>query len=426
MRSKGIIMHIIILGSGVLGVASAWYLAKAGHQVTIIDRQSGVAEETSHGNAGMISPGYATPWAAPGVPVKAIKWLLQDLAPLMIKYKELDTNTLMWMAKMIGNCNQKSYHINKERMMRIAEYSRDCFKQLRSEINIDYDQRQKGTLQVFRTQKQVDGLYKDTEVLKECGVPFSKLTTEECFKYEPALENVKDKIVGGLHLPGDETGDCYKFTTALAKECENLGVNFMMNTNINHLNHSNGKIISVSTDKGDFIADNFLVALGSYSTQLLKSIDIQIPVYPIKGYSLTLPIEDESCAPVSTVMDETYKIAVTRLNDRIRVGGTAEIASYNLELKNKRRDNVEFVVNDLFPGAAKVAKAEFWTGLRPMTPDSTPILGGTKYPNLFLNTGHGTLGWTMSLGSGKFLADIISNKKTDISPEGLSIDRYYA
>ncbi len=419
-------MHIIILGSGVLGVASAWYLAKAGHQVTIIDRQSGVAEETSHGNAGMISPGYATPWAAPGVPVKAIKWLLQDLAPLMIKYKELDTNTLMWMAKMIGNCNEKSYHVNKERMMRIAEYSRDCFKQLRNEINIDYDQRQKGTLQVFRTQKQVDGLYKDTEVLTECGVPFSQLTTEECFQYEPALENVKEKIVGGLHLPGDETGDCYKFTTALAKECEKLGVTFMMNTNINHLNHNNGKIISVSTDKGDFIADNFLVALGSYSTQLLKSIDIQIPVYPIKGYSLTLPIEDESCAPVSTVMDETYKIAVTRLNDRIRVGGTAEIASYNLELKNKRRDNVEFVVNDLFPGAAKVAKAEFWTGLRPMTPDSTPILGGTKYPNLFLNTGHGTLGWTMSLGSGKFLADIISNKKTDINPEGLSIDRYYA
>jgi D-amino-acid dehydrogenase len=182
----------------------------------------------------------------------------------------------------------------------------------------------------------------------------------------------------------------------------------------------------VSTDKGDFIADNFLVALGSYSTQLLKSLEIEVPVYPIKGYSLTLPIEDESCAPVSTVMDETYKIAVTRFNDRIRVGGTAEIASYNLELKNKRRDNVEFVVNDLFPGAAKVAKAEFWTGLRPMTPDSTPILGGTKYPNLFLNTGHGTLGWTMSLGSGKFLADIISNKKTDINPEGLSIDRYYA
>jgi D-amino-acid dehydrogenase len=418
-------MHTFILGSGVLGVASAWYLAKAGHQVTVIDRQSGVAEETSRGNAGMISPGYATPWAAPGVPLKAIKWLLQDLAPLMIKYRELDTHTLVWMAKMIGNCNQKSYHINKERMMRVAEYSRDCFKQLRTEIDIDYDQQQKGTLQVFRTHKQLDGLYKDTQVLTECGVPFSQLTTEGCFQYEPALKNVREKIVGGLHLPGDETGDCYKFTTALAKECEKLGVKFIMNTNISHLNHHNGKITSVTTDNGDFVGDNFLVALGSYSTQLLKSIDIKLPVYPIKGYSLTLPIENESCAPVSTVMDETYKIAVTRFNDRIRVGGTAEIASYNLELKNKRRDNVEFVVNDLFPGAANVAKAEFWTGLRPMTPDSTPILGGTKFSNLFLNTGHGTLGWTMSLGSGKFMADIMSNKATDINPEGLSLDRYY-
>jgi len=418
-------MHTIILGSGVLGVASAWYLAKAGHQVTVIDRQSGVAEETSHGNAGMISPGYATPWAAPGVPIKAIKWLLQDLAPLMIKYRELDTNTLSWMCKMIANCNEKSYHVNKERMMRLAEYSRDCFKELRNELDIDYDQRQKGTLQVFRTQKQVDGLYKDIEVLTECGVEFSQLSTQECFKYEPALENVKDKIVGGLHLPGDETGDCYKFTIALAKECEKLGVKFLMNTNINHLNQHNGKIVSVNTDKGDFIADNYLVCLGSYSTQMLKSLDMKLPVYPIKGYSLTLPIEDESCAPVSTVMDETYKIAVTRFNDRIRVGGTAEIASYNLELKNKRRDNVEFVINDLFPGAAKVAKAEFWTGLRPMTPDSTPVLGGTKFSNLFLNTGHGTLGWTMSLGSGKFVADIISNRKTDIDPNGLSIDRYY-
>lgn len=419
-------MHTLILGSGVLGVASAWYLAKAGHQVTVVDRQSGVAEETSHGNAGMISPGYATPWAAPGVPIKAIKWLLQDLAPLMIKYRELDMNTLSWMSKMISNCNEKSYQINKERMMRLAEYSRDCFKQLREELPIEYDGRQQGTLQVFRTQKQLDGLVKDIKVLDECGVNYSQLSTKECFKYEPALANVENKIAGGLHLPGDETGDCYMFTQALAKECEKLGVTFLMNTNINHLNESNGKIVSVSTDKGDLIADNYLVALGSFSTQMVKQIGIKLPVYPIKGYSLTLPIEDEACAPRSTVMDETYKIAVTRFNNRIRVGGTAEIANYNLELKNKRRDNVEFVINDLFPGAAKVSKAEFWTGLRPMTPDSTPILGGSKYSNLFLNTGHGTLGWTMSLGSGKFIADVISHKKTDINPDGLSIDRYYS
>lgn len=419
-------MHILILGSGVLGVASAWYLAKAGHQVTVIDRQSSVAQETSHANAGMISPGYATPWAAPGVPAKAVKWLMQDLAPLMIKYGELDANTLSWMSKMVANCNAQSYHINKERMMRLAEYSRDCFKDLRGELNIDYDQRQKGTLQLFRTQKQIDSLDKDTQVLRESGVAYRQLNTQECLQYEPALAQVKEKIVGGLHLPGDETGDCFKFTTALAEECKKLGVVFEMETDITSLNTCNEKIVSVSTNKGIRCADSYLVALGSYSTQLLKDIGIKIPVYPIKGYSLTIPINDESRAPVSTVMDETYKIAVTRFNDRIRVGGTAEIASFNLDLEAKRRANVEFVVNDLFPGAADLSKAEFWTGLRPMTPDSTPVLGGTQFSNLFLNTGHGTLGWTMSLGSGKFMADIISKRATDINPEGLSIDRYYA
>lgn len=419
-------MNVLVLGSGVVGVASAWYLAKAGHQVTVIDRQSHAAEETSKGNAGMISPGYATPWAAPGVPFKAIKWMMQDLAPLMIKYGELDANTLSWMGKMVANCNAESYHINKERMMRIAEYSRDCFKQLRNEIDIHYDERQQGTLQVFRTEAQIAALDKDIEVLKECGVEHQALSVEECIQYEPALANVKEKLAGGLRLPGDETGDCYKFTQALAKECEQLGVKFEMNTEIHHLNEKFGQIVSVSTSRGDLTADAFLVALGSYSTPMLKQIGLKIPVYPIKGYSLTLPIENEANAPISTVMDETYKIAVTRFDDRIRVGGSAEIASYNMELNDKRRANVEFVVQDLFPGATDVQKAEFWTGLRPMTPDSVPVLGPTKYSNLFLNTGHGTLGWTMSLGSGKFVADIISNRETDINPEGFSMARYSA
>jgi len=419
-------MHVLILGSGVVGVASAWYLAKAGHQVTVVDRQSGAAEETSRGNAGMISPGYATPWAAPGVPLKAIKWMMQDLAPLMIKFGELDRQSLSWMAKMVANCNADAYHVNKERMMRIAEYSRDCFRSLRSEIDIHYDERQQGTLQVFRTQAQLDGLEKDLEVLKECGVPHQALDVKGCIDFEPALANVKDKLVGGLRLPGDETGDCYKFTNALAQECEKLGVNFVYNTDIHHLIENKGQISGVATSRGDFVADSYLVALGSYSTLMLQQIGLSIPVYPIKGYSLTLPIEDESKAPVSTVMDETYKIAVTRFDDRIRVGGSAEIASYNMELKDKRRANVEFVVQDLFPGSCDIAKAEFWTGLRPMTPDSVPVIGKTKFSNLYLNTGHGTLGWTMSLGSGKFVADIISERETDINPDGFSMDRYSA
>ncbi len=418
-------MKVAILGGGVLGVTTAWYLAKSGHEVTVIDRQSHVAEETSHGNAGMISPGYSSPWAAPSVPFKVIGWMMQDLSPFMINMKEVDAYTLSWMSKMLANCNTKSYQINKARMLRIAEYSRDCFVDLRKELDIHYDGRQKGTLQLFRKQKQIDALQKDIEVLKQLGIEHQALDMKGCVEFEPALAHVKDKFVGGLRLPGDETGDCYKFTTELAKQCEAIGVEFMLSTKAEHLVQSNGKIVSVKTDKGVVKADTFVCALGSYSPHLMKPLGIDLPIYPIKGYSLTLPIEDESRAPQSTIMDETYKVAVTRFDDRIRVGGTAEIASYNLERPLKRRASIDFVVQDMFPGAADVAKAEFWCGLRPMTPDSTPILGGTKYSNLYLNTGHGTLGWTMSLGSAKFVADIINNKQPDINPEGLSIERYY-
>ncbi|MCV6611730.1 MAG: D-amino acid dehydrogenase [Amphritea sp.] len=416
-------MQILILGSGVIGVTSAWYLAKQGHQVTVVDRQAGPALETSFANAGQISPGYSAPWAAPGVPLKAIKWMMQDLAPLMINPK-VNANTLKWMTKMLSNCNQSSYHTNKARMMRLAEYSRDCFKDLRSEVEIDYEGRTQGTLQLFRTQKQVDAAAKDIAVLEECGVDYEVLDRDGCVSREPALGQVKEKIVGGLRLPGDETGDCYKFTTALAEECKKLGVEFKFNTEIEGLISDDNEIVGVKTKEGTLTADRYLMCLGSYSTLLLANVGVVVPVYPIKGYSLTLPVVDETKAPVSTIMDETYKVAVTRFEDRIRVGGTAEITSYDTSLQEKRRKNVEFTVGDLFPGGGDIDQAEFWTGLRPMTPDGTPVLGGTRYPNLYLNTGHGTLGWTMSLGSGKFVADVISGNKTDIDPEGMSVARY--
>lgn len=418
-------MQVLVLGAGVVGVTSAWYLAKAGHEVTVVDRQVDVALETSYANAGQISPGYSAPWAGPGIPLKAIKWLMQDLAPFMINGKEVDPQTLSWMTKMLSNCTEGAYHKNKARMMRLAEYSRDCFINLRHELDIHYDERQKGTLQVFRTDKQVEASKKDISVLEECGVNFQVLDQDGCIEHEPALANVKDKIVGGLRLPGDETGDCFKFTNSLAEECKKMGVQFLMKTDVLSINKEGDEITSISSSRGKITADAYLVALGSYSTPMMSEIGLKIPVYPIKGYSLTLPIVDGNKAPTSTVMDETYKVAVTRFDDRIRVGGTAEIASYNKDLNEKRRANVEFVVGDLFPGGGDIEKAEFWTGLRPMTPDGTPILGETKYSNLFLNTGHGTLGWTMSLGSGKYVADVISGQKTDIDPEGLSMARYH-
>jgi len=416
-------MRILVLGGGVVGVTNAWYLAKEGHQVTLVDRQPGVALETSYANAGQVSPGYSAPWAAPGIPMKAVKWMMQDLSPLMIQPK-LDPQLFKWMSQMLANCSEAAYHVNKARMVRIAEYSRDCLREARNEIEIDYEHRTQGTLQVFRTQKQVDDSAKDIAVLREAGVDFESLDRAGCVAAEPALGHVQDKIVGGLRLPGDETGDCFKFTQALAEECRKMGVEFLFNTDINGLILGDDDIVGVQTSAGKLEADKYVVAMGSYSPQLLAAVGIKVPVYPVKGYSLTLPIVDESRAPVSTVMDETYKIAVTRFDDRIRVGGTAELTSYDLSLPDKRRANVDFVVSDLFGGGGDLAKAEFWTGLRPMTPDGTPILGGTRYKSLFLNTGHGTLGWTMSLGSGKLVSDIVCGKKTDIDPEGLDVARY--
>ena len=415
-------MRVIVLGSGVIGVASAYYLAQQGAQVTVLDRQAGPAEETSFGNAGQISPGYSTPWAAPGIPFKAVKWMFQHHAPLAIN---MDGSMwqLQWMAQMLKNCNAQSYAINKERMTRVAEYSRDCLRELRKETGIQYENRSKGTLQVFRNEAQLDMVQRDIAVLKECGVPHELLLKDDLAKVEPALEYAKDKLVGGLHLPNDETGDCYLFTNALANLAKDLGVEFKFNQNVEKLVVEGDEIKGVLVNGEVLTADRYVLAFGSYSRDFLKPLELNLPVYPVKGYSLTIPIVDTNFAPQSTVLDETYKIAITRFDQRIRVGGMAELSGFNHGLNEDRRGTLEMVTQDLFPGG-DLAQASFWTGLRPMTPDSTPIIGATKFKNLFLNTGHGTLGWTMACGSGKLISDLVLNHKTDISTEGLSIQRY--
>ncbi len=420
-------MNILILGSGVIGTTTAYYLAKAGHQVTVVDRQPGPALETSFANAGEVSPGYSSPWAGPGVPVKAIQWMLMHHSPLVI-WPMLDMAMWRWGAQMLRNCTEARYAINKGRMVRLAEYSRDCLVALRAETGIQYDDRAQGTVQLFRTQKQLDGIGKDVDILKQYKVPFEVLDREGYCKYEPALSLVKEKFVGALRLPGDETGDCFKFTNTMAAMAQAAGVTFRFDTAIEGLNQSGDKITGVRTMQGNrpgvLAADAYLVALGSYSPQLVKPLGIDLPVYPVKGYSITVPIADAQYAPESTLMDETHKVAVTRLGDRIRVGGTAELAGFSLALREARRETLNHVVTDLFPKGGDVSQAEFWCGLRPMTPDGTPILGGTHLPNLFLATGHGTLGWTMAAGTGRVMADVISGRKPDISMDGLTVARY--
>ena len=416
-------MKVVILGAGVIGTASAYYLAKAGHDVTVIDRQPASGLETSFANAGEVSPGYSAPWAGPGIPMKAIKWLMMRHSPLAI-HPSFDPQMWRWVTQMLMNCTSKRYEINKGRMLRMAEYSRDVLQQLRSDTGISYDERTQGTLQLFRNQQQLDASETDIAILKRYDVPYESLDKAACIKVEPALAQVQQKFIGALRLPGDETGDCFKFTQNLAKLAEGLGVKFKYGVSIERLVTEGDTMKAVMTSDGLIIADSFVLALGSYSPILLRDLGVKIPVYPIKGYSITVPITDAASAPESTIMDETYKVAITRLGDRIRVGGTAEIAGYNLELRAARRATLEHSVTDLFPNGGDVSRAEFWTGLRPMTPDGTPIVGPTPFRNLFLNTGHGTLGWTMACGSGQFIADVVSGKRPEISTEGMFMDRY--
>ena len=415
-------MKVIVLGAGVIGTTTAYYLAKAGAQVTVLDRQPCAANETSFANAGQISPGYSTPWAAPGIPLKAIKWMFERHAPLAIR---LDGSLwqLRWMAQMLRNCTADRYEINKERMTRVAEYSRDCLRQLRADTGIAYEQRTGGTLQLFRTQAQLDAVQRDIRVLEECGVPYQLLTRDELISVEPGLAHARELLCGGLRLPNDETGDCQLFTTQLVLKAKELGVEFMFERSVDQLLSDGKQITGVRLGKDILKADRYVMAFGSYSRDLLAPLSIGLPVYPVKGYSLTIPLQDESKAPRSTVLDETYKVAITRFNQRIRVGGMAELSGFNLTLNPRRRETLEKVVTDLFPGG-DLTRASFWTGLRPMTPDSTPVVGSTHLPNLFLNAGHGTLGWTMACGSGKLISDIITGVKPEISTEGLAVSRY--
>ena len=417
-------MKILVLGAGVIGSTAAYELARTGHDVTVIDRQQGPALETSFGNAGEVSPGYSAPWAGPGVPAKAVKWLLMHHRPLVIRAL-LDPVMIGWCLKMLRNCTSARYELNKGRMVRLAEYSRDCMKELRAATGIRYDERMQGTLQLFRTQAQLDGTAQDIEILKRWSVAWELLDMDGCVKVEPALQRTREKFVGGLRLPGDETGDCFMFTNRIAELAREKGATFRFGETIGAIVSEGGRVTGAALANGTKLdADAVLVALGSYSTAMLAPLGLRIPVYPVKGYSITVPITDPRAAPESTVMDETHKVAVTRLGDRIRVGGTAELSGFDLRLHEARRRTLEHVVTDLYPAGGDVSRATFWCGLRPMTPDGTPIVGATRVKGLYIATGHGTLGWTMAAGTGRVMADLIGGTKPAIDMNGLGIERY--
>lgn len=416
-------MKVAVLGAGVIGVTTAYYLARAGHEVDVYDRQDGPALETSFANAGQISFGYSSPWAAPGVPLKALKWMFAEHPPLTIR-PDGSLTQLRWMLQMWRNCTAGRYAVNKERLLRISNYSRQCLEQLRQETGIRYEGRQRGTLQLFRTQQQLDAAGRDMEALAEAGVRHELLDSSRLVSVEPGLAASAHKFVGGLRTPDDETGDCQIFTTRLAELARTLGVRFHYSTPLDALQTEGGAVTGVISGGRRIQADAYVMALGSWSPRFLNGL-LRLPVYPLKGYSITVPIADDSHAPVSTLLDESYKVAVTRFEDRIRVGGMAEIVGYDQRLNPHRQATLEMVVDDLFPGGRKPGQVAFWSGLRPKTPDSTPVIGATPIKRLYLNTGHGTLGWTMSFGSGRLLADIISGHSPEIRCQDLSVYRYY-
>jgi len=417
-------MRVLILGSGIIGTTSAYYLAKQGHDVTVIDRQNSVALETSHANAGQLSYSFSSPWAAPGLPLSLIKWMFSKYPPLIVN-PNLNSETVKFLYQMLKNCNSKSYEINKSRMVRMSNFSKKCLLELEKDEDIFYEQRKQGSLLLFKSAKQIENIKKDLSLLEKLNIQHELLDLNGCIQAEPGLHHVKSEFTSGLRFANDCTGNCYLFTNQLYKKCLEMGVKFEFNTQIEDIQIEKERISSIKTNRGEFDSDSYVVALGSYSSKILSKVGINIPVYPVKGYSITLPVLNNEDAPQSTIIDDTFKIGITRLGNNIRVAGTAHLTDYNLELREKSLSLLKYGLNRLFPYATEECDdMKFWAGLRPNTPDGPPIIGSTPYSNLYLNTGHGTLGWTMSLGSGKLLSDIISGIEPEISSEGIDMSRF--
>lgn len=416
-------MHVLVIGGGVIGITTAYYLQQHGFGVTLVEGRSALATGASHVNAGQLSADYATPWAAPGIPLQAIKWLWQQDAPLAIRLTS-QWRQYRWLWQALTNCNHSRYKINKERMLALARYSRDCMDQLRAHAGISFSAQQLGLTQLLRTERQMQRSSRDLTVLQQLGIVHRLLQGAELLQVEPALGHSLHKLAGGLHLPDDQTGDCHEFCLQLAQLLERGGAQILLDSPVQSIACTADLIAGVVVNGHTLRADHYVMAAGHESAGLLLQLGIDVPLYPLKGYSLTYQITGEQDAPRSTVLDETSKVAITRLGSRVRVGGMAELCGNDLSLTARRRRTLEKVVNELYPAAGDSSSAEFWAGLRPSTPDSVPILGRCAYANLWLNIGHGTLGWTMACGSAQYLTDLLLGRPAAFAAGGLDIFRY--
>jgi D-amino-acid dehydrogenase len=411
-------MNVIVLGAGLLGVTSAYFLRQQGHDVSVIDRQASPAAETSFANGGQISVSHAEPWANPSAPLKVLKWLGQEDAPLLFRIRA-DMRQWLWGLQFLRECTPARTRHNIAQIVRLGSYSRDTLQQLRSDIGIAYDERTQGILHFYTSEKEFDGAEGPAAQMRALGCDRRVISADEAVQLEPALRHIRPQLAGATYTAEDESGDANRFARELVRRCETDGVRFLMSHTVTALRATGGQIDHVeATDaEGRFQrlrADAYVLAMGSLSPLYVQPLGISLPIYPAKGYSVTMPVKDASMAHQVSLTDDEYKLVFSRLGDRLRIAGTAELNGYDRDLNRVRCEAIVKRTEQLFPGAGDASQAQFWTGLRPATPSNVPIVGRSKLPNLFFNTGHGTLGWTHSCGSGKSIARIVSGLKPEV------------
>ncbi len=411
-------MKVIVLGAGLLGVTSAYFLRQQGHDVTVVDRQASAAAETSFANGGQISVSHAEPWANPSAPFKVLKWLGQEDAPLLFRLRS-DLGQWMWGLQFLRECTPERTRHNIQQIVRLGTYSRDTLQQLRRDIGLNYDQRTQGILHFYTSQKEFEAAEAPAAQMRELGCDRQVISADEAVRIEPALRHIRSQLAGATYTSEDESGDANRFARELVRHCEADGVQFLMSHTVTALREVGGRLDHVeATDaEGRFQtlrADAYVLAMGSLSPLYARPLGIRLPIYPAKGYSVTLPVKNPDLAHQVSLTDDEYKLVFSRLGDRLRIAGTAELNGYDRDLNRVRCEAIVRRVEQLFPGAGDTSQAQFWTGLRPATPSNVPLIGKTRVSNLYLNTGHGTLGWTHACGSGKSIARIISGLKPEV------------
>jgi len=410
-------VKIIVLGAGVVGVTGAWYLAAAGHEVTVIERRAAAGLETSFANGGQISAGHAEPWAKPSVVPKILSWLGREDAPLLFRPRA-DRAQWEWGVRFLLECFPGRFQRHSRTLAGLAGHSRDCLQALRAQLGIRYDHLERGILQFATNERDLAALTHHAEEMRALGISRQIKSAAEIFALEPALRNSTDRVLGGVYDPKDESGDAHRFTAELARHAAEKGVVFRFGRSVKNIEATGEQVSGVVLENGETAnADAYVVSLGSYSPLLLRPLGIRIPVYPLKGYSITLPLgpKEAAAAPTVSLTDEAFKIVISRLGNRLRAAGTAELTGYSTAINPARCATIADRIRQLFPALNGVTAGDYWTGLRPATPNNVPVIGRTKLNNLYLNTGHGTLGWTLACGSASVLADLVSGRKPQVA-----------